>query len=201
MSVQPNRYLNIGVGGRNCICCFPAPRSKDRRAQYRRAKRRADREAMRNAENDILDAYESLQELMREEYEYEQSMYDDHQDFYYYEYLDGLRAEEKRNFLDEHYDDVYFYEDYREHSNYEREPKMSTAMNAALSDLFFNHQHPQYDRMMQEISEGAEFSTEELYKALWNDAVEFCDTFNLATGNVFIHITPEHYAADFFARL
>ena len=35
-----SRYLSIGPGGRKCNCCFPAPNSKDRKAQYRSAKRK-----------------------------------------------------------------------------------------------------------------------------------------------------------------
>jgi hypothetical protein len=42
-----SRFLVMGPGGRKCICCFPAPRSKHRRAEYRRAKRRDRREAMK----------------------------------------------------------------------------------------------------------------------------------------------------------
>lgn len=53
--VKTSRYLKIGPGGRRCNCCFPAPRSKDRRAQYRSAKRKADREAQRRIEADIED--------------------------------------------------------------------------------------------------------------------------------------------------
>ena len=47
--VNPSRYLKIGPGGRNCNCCFPAPRSKDRRARFRIAKRKAEREAVKIA--------------------------------------------------------------------------------------------------------------------------------------------------------
>lgn len=49
LMVNPSRYLKIGPGGRNCNCCFPAPRSKDRRARFRIAKRKAEREAMKIA--------------------------------------------------------------------------------------------------------------------------------------------------------
>ena len=38
--MKPSRFLCIGPGGRNCNCCFPAPGSKARKAEYRRAKRR-----------------------------------------------------------------------------------------------------------------------------------------------------------------
>ncbi len=34
------RFLHVGPGGRKCTCCFPGPGTKDRRAQYRLAKRR-----------------------------------------------------------------------------------------------------------------------------------------------------------------
>lgn len=42
-----NKYLDIGVGGRHCVCCFPAPGSKARRILFRQAKRKEKREAMR----------------------------------------------------------------------------------------------------------------------------------------------------------
>ena len=61
--VKTSRYLSIGPGGRNCSCCFPAPRSKDRRKQYRIAKRKADREAMKNAEADLVDCWAEMEEI------------------------------------------------------------------------------------------------------------------------------------------
>lgn len=45
--MNPNRYLCVGVGGRNCSCCFPAPGSKERKLLYRVAKRTEAREAMK----------------------------------------------------------------------------------------------------------------------------------------------------------
>lgn len=44
-----NKHLTIGPGGRNCVCCFPAPGSKERRAEYRRAKRIEKRNAISEA--------------------------------------------------------------------------------------------------------------------------------------------------------
>lgn len=40
MKSQYKKHLVIGPGGRGCNCCFPAPGSKDRKAQYRSAKRK-----------------------------------------------------------------------------------------------------------------------------------------------------------------
>lgn len=34
-----NKHLKVGVGGRGCPCCFPAPGSKERKQLYRSAKR------------------------------------------------------------------------------------------------------------------------------------------------------------------
>lgn len=42
-----NKHLTIGPGGVNCPCCFPAPGSKERKAEFRRAKRREKIEAMK----------------------------------------------------------------------------------------------------------------------------------------------------------
>ncbi len=42
-----SKFLCIGPGGRNCNCCFPAPGSKDRKLQYRMAKRKENREAFK----------------------------------------------------------------------------------------------------------------------------------------------------------
>lgn len=47
-----NKHLTIGPGGRKCLCCFPAPSSKARRLEYRRAKRIAEREAFKAEEAD-----------------------------------------------------------------------------------------------------------------------------------------------------
>lgn len=41
------KFLNVGPGGRRCICCFPAPGSKDRRAMFKAAKRRDKRLAFK----------------------------------------------------------------------------------------------------------------------------------------------------------
>lgn len=49
------KHLHVGPGGLHCACCFPAPGSKDRRSQFRRAKRKADREAMQEAFAEIED--------------------------------------------------------------------------------------------------------------------------------------------------
>lgn len=37
--MKKSKYLRCGPGGRRCICCFPAPGSKERKAKYRKAKR------------------------------------------------------------------------------------------------------------------------------------------------------------------
>lgn len=39
------RYLSVGPGGIKCNCCFP--RRGKRKAEFRKAKRRANREAFR----------------------------------------------------------------------------------------------------------------------------------------------------------
>jgi len=45
--MKHSRSLCIGPGGRKCNCCFPAPGSKARKLEYRRAKRTDEREAMK----------------------------------------------------------------------------------------------------------------------------------------------------------
>jgi hypothetical protein len=42
-----NKHLKIGPGGRKCGCCFPAPGSKSRKCEYRKAKRKEKRESLR----------------------------------------------------------------------------------------------------------------------------------------------------------
>ena len=34
-----NKHLQVGIGGVNCNCCFPAPGSKARKLRIRKAKR------------------------------------------------------------------------------------------------------------------------------------------------------------------
>lgn len=41
------KHLMIGPGGMRCSCCFPPRGSKARKGEYRRAKLRERREAMR----------------------------------------------------------------------------------------------------------------------------------------------------------
>jgi len=47
-----NKRLKVGPGGRRCACCFPPPRSRERRAIYRRAKRVERQAALREALTD-----------------------------------------------------------------------------------------------------------------------------------------------------
>lgn len=47
------KLLCIGPGGRRCVCCFPAPGSKDRKAAYRAAKRKAAKLALKQAQKDF----------------------------------------------------------------------------------------------------------------------------------------------------
>jgi hypothetical protein len=77
MSNGNSRYLKIGPGGRRCNYCFPAPGSKDRRAQFRSAKRKADRDAMRQAQNDLIDHQELLYELQTMLQEFDDDHFDD----------------------------------------------------------------------------------------------------------------------------
>ena len=42
-----NKHLTIGPGGVKCPCCFPAPGSIGRRAEFRRAKRKETLAAMK----------------------------------------------------------------------------------------------------------------------------------------------------------
>jgi hypothetical protein len=41
-----SKHLHVGRGGFNCVCCFPPPGSRARKAEFRRAKRREAREAL-----------------------------------------------------------------------------------------------------------------------------------------------------------
>lgn len=51
--MKHSRYLCIGPGGRKCICCFPAPGSKDRKLQYRAAKKKDKKEALKVELNNL----------------------------------------------------------------------------------------------------------------------------------------------------
>ena len=41
------KYLCVGPGGMKCVCCFPAPGSKDRKYHFRAAKRKEKRDAFK----------------------------------------------------------------------------------------------------------------------------------------------------------
>ena len=119
--VKTSRYLCVGPGGMKCVCCFQAPRSKDRRAQWRSAKRKADREAMREIEAQMLDHQAMLKEDDQRELELycDQYFYDDNYDNYLMEEHDSKLEEElEREYYrqqDIGYDDPidhhYYYDD------------------------------------------------------------------------------------------
>jgi hypothetical protein len=48
--MKHSRNLCIGPGGRKCNCCFPAPGSKARRLEYRKAKKADQRAAIKAEE-------------------------------------------------------------------------------------------------------------------------------------------------------
>ena len=41
------KLMSIGPGGKNCICCFPAPSSKERKYIFRQAKRKDKKNAFK----------------------------------------------------------------------------------------------------------------------------------------------------------
>lgn len=45
--MKNSKYLMVGPGGKRCSCCFPAPGSKARKLEYRRAKRLDKKEAFK----------------------------------------------------------------------------------------------------------------------------------------------------------
>lgn len=108
MTVNNSRYLKIGPGGRQCACCFPRPGSKDRRAQFRSAKRKAERAALREAEQDIIEHEILIMELYLQDWE----GYDPDWD---YDWRDDLDPEPMDfgydSYYDELHDEFYYGED------------------------------------------------------------------------------------------
>jgi len=49
---KTSRFLCVGPGGTRCACCFPAPGSRARRAEFRRAKNRNRREVRKQIESE-----------------------------------------------------------------------------------------------------------------------------------------------------
>jgi hypothetical protein len=49
-----SRFLCTGPGGRKCNCCFPAPGSKSRKAEYRSAKRKFNHEVKREVTRELV---------------------------------------------------------------------------------------------------------------------------------------------------
>lgn len=74
---------------------------------------------------------------------------------------------------------------------------------AAISDLFFNYDHPARDRLYDERSAAEKKAGQSLpgiaeYRAaILSDATDFAKTFQLATGQT---IDPEALADDFLDR-
>jgi hypothetical protein len=48
--MRHSKHLKVGPGGRKCNCCFPAPGSKARKMEYRKAKRLDKKEAFKAVE-------------------------------------------------------------------------------------------------------------------------------------------------------
>jgi hypothetical protein len=53
-----NKHLCIGPGGMGCPCCFPAPGSRERKLEFRRAKLREKRLALKEAEQELAPSAE-----------------------------------------------------------------------------------------------------------------------------------------------
>lgn len=53
------KCLHIGPGGTGCICCFPAPGSKARKLEYRRAKKQDKKEAFKLEEMNSEELYKA----------------------------------------------------------------------------------------------------------------------------------------------
>jgi hypothetical protein len=105
MSVGNSRYLKIGPGGRKCNCCFPAPGSKDRRAQFRSAKRKAERAAMKEWQDDLRNEIFFHLQLTEEAWEGYDPWWDDH-----YEYEDFY--EDDWHKADDYLPDQLYVDDY-----------------------------------------------------------------------------------------
>lgn len=58
-----NKHLTMGPGGRFCPCCFPAPGSKGRKMEYRRAKNKEKRLAMQEAVKELIKCEGNTNEL------------------------------------------------------------------------------------------------------------------------------------------
>lgn len=97
-----NKHLSIGPGGMNCRCCFPAPGSKDRRSQFRRAKKKADRIAIREAMADVEDEAQLILEIQRDLEYYSKSIEDT---------WDYIEDDDNSFFYDDEPRDQYYYDD------------------------------------------------------------------------------------------
>ncbi len=72
-------------------------------------------------------------------------------------------------------------------------------INPGLSDLFFNYEHPEYDRL-NDPEGNLSASDEDLHRAILTDATQFVSTLELAFPGAHIN-TPAELADDFMARL
>lgn len=60
------KHLHVGPGGMDCACCFDAPGSKSRKAEFRKAKKKERRDAINDA---LLEMEEnSIDESMPDDY-------------------------------------------------------------------------------------------------------------------------------------
>ena len=64
--INPHKRVKSGPGGFNCHCCFPAPNSGARKAEFRKAKRRVDRELQKYIQDELRDIQDTQDELHAE---------------------------------------------------------------------------------------------------------------------------------------
>ena len=58
--------------------------------------------------------------------------------------------------------------------------------SAQLSDLFFNYEHPERDKLYKITKENESIAEEDLQQALLNDAKNFCDVIGKGDDEVLI---------------
>lgn len=90
----------------------------------------------------------------------------------------------------------------------ENAPRLGSVHNrhfsaATMSDLFFNYEHPAYDRVMSGRSEYDAPTDEEIQAALLEDARDFCSTFFEGQPDELraADESPEAFVKDFLRRL
>lgn len=85
-------------------------------------------------------------------------------------------------------------------------PRVTISLDPSqLSDLFFNYEHPEYDKYMRNLSNAhvkeLDKFKDEMEQAIYKDAIEFCKAINYYPNNFKNRTLESLITEDFLQRI